>query len=130
MTDPSHSPTLLDKLEALEAEVVHGLVRRLRLANLLRRFPARPATAWPASTPRCGRRSTRAPSRGSVHGPARRGTLRVRTAGRTGKGPERFVAAGGGVQHDTGASCRPHRRPRQVHPLCVAFIHSPGCDVT
>jgi CBS-domain-containing membrane protein len=38
-------PTLLDKLEALEAEVVHGLVRRLRLANLLRRFPARPVWA-------------------------------------------------------------------------------------
>jgi hypothetical protein len=46
MTEPKHHATLLEKLEALEAEVVHGLLRRLRLANLLRRFPAR--AVWAA----------------------------------------------------------------------------------
>jgi CBS-domain-containing membrane protein len=45
MVQPRHQPTLVEKLEELEAEVVHGLVRRLRLANLLRRFPARPVWA-------------------------------------------------------------------------------------
>ncbi len=41
---PRHE-TLLDRLEEIEAEVVHGLLRRLRLHNLLRRFPARPVWA-------------------------------------------------------------------------------------
>lgn len=45
MAEPRHQLTLLEKLEELEAEVVHGLLRRLRLANLLRRFPARPVWA-------------------------------------------------------------------------------------
>jgi CBS-domain-containing membrane protein len=45
MTEPRHHPTLLEKLEALEAQIAHGLLRRLRLANLLRRFPARPVWA-------------------------------------------------------------------------------------
>jgi CBS domain-containing membrane protein len=35
------TPDLLERLEQLEAEIVHGLVRRLRLSWLLRRFPPR-----------------------------------------------------------------------------------------
>lgn len=35
------TPDLLERLEQLEAEVVHGLVRRLRLRWLLHRFPPR-----------------------------------------------------------------------------------------
>jgi CBS-domain-containing membrane protein len=45
MTDPGKRPTLLEKLEALEAEIVHGLLNRLRLGWLLHRFPARPVLA-------------------------------------------------------------------------------------
>ncbi len=41
MLEPRHHPTLLEKLEALEAELVHGLVTRLGLAGLLQRLPAR-----------------------------------------------------------------------------------------
>jgi CBS domain-containing membrane protein len=41
---PPHHP-LLDRLAEIEAELVHGLVRRLRLHDLLRHFPPRPVWA-------------------------------------------------------------------------------------
>jgi CBS-domain-containing membrane protein len=40
MTEPHHA-RLLERLEELEAELVHGLVSRLRLARWLHRFPPR-----------------------------------------------------------------------------------------
>lgn len=40
MTEPHHA-RLLERLEELEAELVHGLVTRLRLARWLHRFPPR-----------------------------------------------------------------------------------------
>jgi CBS-domain-containing membrane protein len=45
MTHPQQPLTLLEELERFEAELVHGLVRLLRLERLLRRFPARPVWA-------------------------------------------------------------------------------------
>ncbi len=41
MSEPGHPAGLLEKLEELEAELVHGLVTRLRLAPWLHRFPPR-----------------------------------------------------------------------------------------
>ncbi len=45
MPESRRPRTLLEELEELEAELVHGLVNRLRLERLLRRFPARPVWA-------------------------------------------------------------------------------------
>lgn len=45
MTTPREPHAWLAKLEELEAELVHGLVRRLSLHRLLSRFPARPVWA-------------------------------------------------------------------------------------
>jgi CBS domain-containing membrane protein len=41
MPTPVERPSLLEKLEQLEAEIARGLVRRLRLSWLLRHLPAR-----------------------------------------------------------------------------------------
>jgi CBS-domain-containing membrane protein len=41
MTEPHHHARFLEKLEELEAELVHGLVSRLRLARWLHCFPPR-----------------------------------------------------------------------------------------
>jgi CBS-domain-containing membrane protein len=45
MSESRRPHTLLEELEELEAELLHGLVGRLRLERLLRRFPARPVWA-------------------------------------------------------------------------------------
>ncbi|HJT76473.1 MAG TPA: HPP family protein, partial [Gemmataceae bacterium] len=45
MNEPRPRLTLLEELEELEEELVRGLVSRLRLERLLRRFPARPVWA-------------------------------------------------------------------------------------
>jgi CBS-domain-containing membrane protein len=45
MPPPPRQQTILERLEEIEAELVHGLVRRLRLQRLLHRFPARPVWA-------------------------------------------------------------------------------------
>lgn len=45
MTESREPRHLLDRLEELEAHLVRGLVERLRLSRLLRRFPPRPVWA-------------------------------------------------------------------------------------
>jgi CBS-domain-containing membrane protein len=45
MTEPRQAPGILEKLEELEAEILHGLLRRLSLHRWLHRFPARPVWA-------------------------------------------------------------------------------------
>jgi CBS domain-containing membrane protein len=41
MTEPRQPHTWLEKIEAFETELMHGLLGRLRLAGLLKRYPAR-----------------------------------------------------------------------------------------
>ena len=41
MTAPGDRHSLVERLEAFESELVHGLGQRLRLARFLARFPAR-----------------------------------------------------------------------------------------